>query len=164
MLLPNTPQPGQTVEWNLMRKTLKIIKLQLFVSLERCMSETEVKDIVNRCSAFFSVSFCGYGCLVEMLMTPSDYQILFGGEKEETVLGRIKRASTLQMKVPLFNWKFCHSCLYKTFYNLNSKWKSLLPFSSDRLSFARPMTSQVCQPRVLCCCSVDYSFPLFFLS
>lgn len=44
-------------------------------------------------------------------MTPSNYQILLGREKEETVLGRIKRASALQMKVPLFNWKFCQSCL-----------------------------------------------------
>lgn len=65
------------------------------MSLERYVSETEVKGIVNRCSAFLSVSFCSYGCLVEMLMTPSDYQILFGGEKKETVLGRIKRALVL---------------------------------------------------------------------
>ncbi|PKU35684.1 calcium and integrin-binding family member 2 [Limosa lapponica baueri] len=54
--------------------------------------------------------FLSYRCLVEMEMTPSDYQILSDGEKEETVLGRIKRASALQMRVPLFNWKFCHSC------------------------------------------------------
>lgn len=76
-----------------------------------CVSETEVKDIVNRRFAFFSVSFCSSGCLVEILMTHSDYRIPFGGEKEETVLGRIKRASALQREVPLFNWKFCHSGL-----------------------------------------------------
>lgn len=76
-----------------------------------CVSETEVKDIVNRCFAFSSVSFCSSGCLVEILMTPSDYRIPFGREKEETVLDRIKRASALQMEVPLFNWKFCHSGL-----------------------------------------------------
>lgn len=35
-------------------------------------------------------------------MTLSDYHILFGGEKEETVLGRIQRASAFN-KVPLFN-------------------------------------------------------------
>lgn len=36
-------------------------------------------------------------------MTLSDYHILFGGEKEETVLGRIQRASAFKITVPLFN-------------------------------------------------------------
>lgn len=61
------------------------------------MSETEAKDIVSTCSAFFSVRFCSYRCLVEMLVMLSDYQILSGGEEEETVLGVIKRSSPLQM-------------------------------------------------------------------
>lgn len=78
--------------------------------LGRCVSETEVQDTVNRCS-LLSVSFCSFGCLIEMLLTPSDYQIVVGGEKDETVLGRIQRASAFQIKVPLFNCKFCHSCL-----------------------------------------------------
>lgn len=82
----------------------------IIVSLERCVSEREVKDIVNRCSAFFSVSFCSCRCLVEMLMTPSDYHILLFG-REKAAPARIKRASALQVKVPLFKWQFCHSCL-----------------------------------------------------
>lgn len=66
---------------------------------------------MNRCSPLLSVSFCSFGCLVEMLVTLSDYDILFGGEKEETVLGRIQGASAFQITVPLFNCRFCHSCL-----------------------------------------------------
>ncbi|OXB65673.1 hypothetical protein ASZ78_014652 [Callipepla squamata] len=51
----------------------------------------------------------------EMLVTQREYQVLFGGEEEETAGGGNERASGLRMRVPLLNWKFCPSGLRKIF-------------------------------------------------
>lgn len=111
---------------------------------------------VNICSPLLSVSFCSFRCLAEMLVMLSDYHVLFGGEKEEAVLGRIQRASAFQIAVPLFNCKVCHSCLQGIF-------QSDIPQCPFPLSAShwQEQWEPGGQPWLLCNCSAGESFPLF---
>lgn len=116
------------------------------MSLGRCVSEAEEQDTVNRCSPLLSGSVCCFGCLVEMLVTPSDYHILFGGGKQEkTGLGRIPRASAFQITVPLFNCKLCHSCL-EVIFQSEPQWNSPLPFPFAAPRLQEPWGAQEGQP------------------
>lgn len=110
---------------------------------------------VNICSPLLSVSFCSFGCLAEMLVMLSDYHILFSGEKEEAVLGRIQRASAFQIAVPLFNCKVCHSCLQGIFQSDVSQ----CPFPLSATHWQEHW-----EPWLLCNCSAGESFPLLLPS